>query len=287
MEQEIDLDQITDENLLQSLLDQTDDPDDRKVIRDRIKELKAQKAQKKAEQQKKKDAEQQMQKKREMEQMKQRATVTPAPAEKTVFRQDSKTSSSPTPRAQAPQARPGISPQPQQQQQPRTPTTPSTPRSPGALPTTIGPKVDMVEDAIKKRQREAEERKKRILAAFDVAAKSAPAGAPKEVDFDVVNHIDQSQLDEIGNRKQTENIGTFQMSGGVPIVKKTPSTPSTPVGLGGQPRFDQHEEKLDAMERALRDRQRECEERKRRLLEQYQQVSRTGAGPKVFIPMAN
>lgn len=48
----------------------------------------------------------------------------------------------------------------------------------------------MVEDAIKKRQREAEERKKRILAAFDVAAKSQPAGTVKEVDFDIVNKID-------------------------------------------------------------------------------------------------
>ena len=48
----------------------------------------------------------------------------------------------------------------------------------------------MVEDAIKKRQREAEERKKRILAAFDVASKASPAGAPKDVDFEVANTID-------------------------------------------------------------------------------------------------
>ena len=58
------------------------------------------------------------------------------------------------------------------------------------LPTAIGPKVDLVEDAIKRRQREAEERKKRILAAYDVAAKSAPAGALKEVDLDVTKKID-------------------------------------------------------------------------------------------------
>lgn len=54
----------------------------------------------------------------------------------------------------------------------------------------FGPKTDHVEDAIKKRQREAEERKKRILAAFDVASKSAPAGAPRDVDLDVADKID-------------------------------------------------------------------------------------------------
>lgn len=54
----------------------------------------------------------------------------------------------------------------------------------------FGPRTDHVEDAIKKRQREAEERKKRILAAFDVAAKSAPAGAARDVDLDVANKID-------------------------------------------------------------------------------------------------
>ena len=47
-----------------------------------------------------------------------------------------------------------------------------------------------MEDAIKKRQREAEERKKRILAAFDVASKASPAGAPKDVDLDMANTID-------------------------------------------------------------------------------------------------
>lgn len=56
--------------------------------------------------------------------------------------------------------------------------------------TTIGPRYDHVEDAIKKRQREAEERKKKILAAYEVAAKSAPAGAPRDIDFDVVENID-------------------------------------------------------------------------------------------------
>ena len=86
------------------------------------------------------------------------------------------TATSPTPRTTTPTS--------------RAPTTPRTPTSPGSLPSPIGPKVDLVEDAIKRRQREAEERKKRILAAYDVAAKTQPAGTVKEVDFDVVNKID-------------------------------------------------------------------------------------------------
>ncbi|XP_027200099.1 uncharacterized protein LOC113794200 [Dermatophagoides pteronyssinus] len=286
IEQEIDLDQITDENLLQSLLDQTDDPEDRKVIRDRIKELRSQKAAKKVErdekltrltntredmlQQKKKEAEQHKQ--RTMAMYDNMARSAPAGGDKkldtNILKQDTKPTS-PTPRTTTS----------------ALPTTPRTPTSPGSFPLSIGPKVDLVEDAIKRRQREAEERKKRILAAYDVAAKTQPAGTVKEVDFDVVNKIDVSQY-EIP--KNTSNVGTFQMSGGVPIVKKTPSVPASPVIDALAPKFPAAaEEKLDAYERALRERQRECEERKRRLLESYQQISRCEAGPKTFVPPPN
>ncbi|CAG2183547.1 unnamed protein product [Oppiella nova] len=41
IEQEINLDEITDERVLQNLLDQTEDIDDRKAIRARIQELRA------------------------------------------------------------------------------------------------------------------------------------------------------------------------------------------------------------------------------------------------------
>lgn len=54
------------------------------------------------------------------------------------------------------------------------------------------------------------------------------------------------------------------------------SVPSTPVKDLGKPSFE--DSQLDAMERALRERQRECEERKRKILEQYQQVSKQPAG---------
>ena len=58
-----------------------------------------------------------------------------------------------------------------------------------------------------------------------------------------------------------------------------PSVPASPVIEALAPKFPAAaEEKLDAYERALRERQRECEERKRRLLESYQQVARCEAG---------
>ena len=41
MAQEINLDEITDVNMLQNLLDQTEDIDDRKAIRNRIQEIRS------------------------------------------------------------------------------------------------------------------------------------------------------------------------------------------------------------------------------------------------------
>lgn len=269
-EQEIDLDQITDENLLQSLLDQTDDPEDRKVIRDRIKELKATKqAKKNAEQEKltklTNTREDMLQKKKqEAEQHKQRtmamydnmAKSAPAGGQKkqdvSILKTESTTTTKTT-----------------------TTTNVNPPLKLTNLPAPLGPRSDHVEDSIKKRQREAEDRKKRILAAFDVAAKSAPAGAPKDVDLDVANTIDIAQYEQT---KKVEGSSTFQMSGGVPIFKRTVSVPSSPQPRG-EPKYDE----LDAMEKALRERQRECAERKRQTLEHYNTVSKGQAGPKVFV----
>lgn len=44
------------------------------------------------------------------------------------------------------------------------------------------------------RQKEADERKKRILAAYDAAAKSGPAGAPKDIDFSAFKRADGKSL---------------------------------------------------------------------------------------------
>lgn len=72
------------------------------------------------------------------------------------------------------------------------------------------------------------------------------------------------------------------------VIFIAPSVPASPVIDALAPKFPAAaEEKLDAYERALRERQRECEERKRRLLESYQQISRCEAGPKTFVPPPN
>ena len=51
------------------------------------------------------------------------------------------------------------------------------------------------------------------------------------------------------------------------------SMPNTPV-REDKPDYPE----MDVMERALRERQRECEERKKKILEQYSQVSKQQAG---------
>ena len=70
------------------------------------------------------------------------------------------------------------------------------------------------------------------------------------------------------------------MNGGVPIVK-VPQSPISPL-QGQKPSFPD-ESHLDAYERSLRERKRECEERKRAMLEKYNQISAQKAGPKVFV----
>lgn len=57
--------------------------------------------------------------------------------------------------------------------------------------------------------------------------------------------------------------------------------PFTAISVPGASQNDKPE--LDCMERALRDRQIECEERKKKILEQYSTISKQGAGPKVWV----
>lgn len=45
-------------------------------------------------------------------------------------------------------------------------------------------KVDLVEDVLQQCKRNAEERKKKILAAYEAASRSGPAGVVKGVDFE-------------------------------------------------------------------------------------------------------
>ncbi|KAH6933769.1 hypothetical protein HPB50_018248 [Hyalomma asiaticum] len=146
-------------------------------------------------------------------------------------------------------------------------------------------KTDLVEDAIKQRQREADLRKKRILAAYDAAAKSAPAGVVKTVDFDSFKKADVSTFEVPKPTGAATGSSTFCAAGGVPkIVKAVPVTP--PSTASGGPAWRQmsltgdEEPEMDAMQRGILQRQREAEERKRRILAAYQIAARSGAGPK-------
>lgn len=51
-------------------------------------------------------------------------------------------------------------------------------------------KRDLVEETIKERVRASEENKKRLLAAYDYAAKTQPAGTVRDVDFEVLKGVD-------------------------------------------------------------------------------------------------
>ncbi|XP_077510829.1 uncharacterized protein LOC144121477 isoform X2 [Amblyomma americanum] len=146
-------------------------------------------------------------------------------------------------------------------------------------------KKDLVEDAIKQRQREAELRKKRILAAYDAAAKSGPAGVVKTVDFDSFKKADVSTFEAPKPTGAATGSSTFCAAGGVPKITK--AVPASSPTTSGAPAWRQlsltgdEEPEMDAMQRGILARQREAEERKRRILAAYQMAARTGgAGPK-------
>lgn len=138
--------------------------------------------------------------------------------------------------------------------------------------------VDLVEDAIKQRQLEADLRKKRILAAYDAAAKSGPAGTVKTVDFESFKKADVTGYEPPKPTGATTGSSTFSAAGGVPKIVKVPATPSA---VPRQLSLSDEEPQMDAMQRGILARQREAEERKRRILAAYATVARTGgAGPK-------
>lgn len=262
VEQEINLDEITDESLLNNLLDQTEDVEDRKAIRARIQELRAaEKAKREVKTTKSTTSiedrrEESLQKKqREAAEHKQRtlamydqmAKSAPAGGDKKMDVGIYKNSES---------------------------FIPGTPA--GSI---SGIKSsDLVDDAIRQRQRDAEERKKRMLAAYDAAARSAPSGqAIKDVNFEAFKKADVSDY----HQTKVDSGATYGSSGGIAKVSKG-SQPGTPVSpLPGGISFPQGPPPVDAMERIIRARQQEADERKRRTLAAYDIIGKQGAGPKV------
>ncbi|XP_054155149.1 uncharacterized protein LOC128953660 isoform X2 [Oppia nitens] len=234
IEQEINLDEITDESVLQNLLDQTEDIDDRKAIRARIQELRS------VEKARREEKLNKLTNSRE-ERLQQKQKEANDQKMRTMAMYDSMAKSSPAGGNKVMDI--GI-------YKNLDATPPGTPT--GSL---SGIKSsDLVEDALRSRQRAAEDRKKRMLAAFDAAARSGPAGSLREVNFDAFKKADVS-LSQPG----------------------TPSTPGFPGGL----HFPKVDAEPDAMERMIRARQEEAEARKKKTLAAYDIVAKQGAGPKL------
>lgn len=143
-------------------------------------------------------------------------------------------------------------------------------------------KTDLVEETIRERVRASEENKRRLLAAYDYAAKTQPAGTVRDVDLAMMKGVDVSQFEQ----DKPQGSATFQSSNGIPSLKKANSSvPTTPVHeLNKAPSFVQEQPHLDAYERALRQRKQEADERKARTLAAYDAIARSGvAGPKIVV----
>lgn len=144
-------------------------------------------------------------------------------------------------------------------------------------------KTDLVEETIRERVRASEENKRRLLAAYDYAAKTQPAGTVRDVDLAMMRNVDVSQFEQ----DKPQGSATFQASNGVPSIRKpNSSVPTTPVhnDLNKAPSFVQEQPHLDAYERALRQRKQEADERKARTLAAYDAIARSGvAGPKIVV----
>ncbi|XP_064461211.1 uncharacterized protein LOC135371123 isoform X2 [Ornithodoros turicata] len=238
----INLDALEDEMKLMEILDSTEDFEERKVVRSRLQEVKAVARAKREE----------MVRRREEDRentIRQRQQEAAEHKQRTLAMYDQMAKSGPAG---------GIKKMPSQDQEGEQ-------------------KIDLVEDAIQQRQREADLRKKRILAAYDAAAKTGPAGA-KVVDFESFKRADVSNYEPPKPTGAATGSSTFSMSGGVPkIVKVSATPPGTPVTTSQA----MWEDDLDPMERGIRARQREAEERKRRTLAAYAVAARSGdAGPK-------
>ncbi|GIY93170.1 smoothelin [Caerostris extrusa] len=72
----------------------------------------------------------------------------------------------------------------------------SEPSPADALP---APKRDLVEEAIQQRHKDAEERKRKILAAYDAAARSGVPG-PKTADFDAINNSKSAPVTPVAKK---------------------------------------------------------------------------------------
>jgi len=119
-----------------------------------------------------------------------------------------------------------------------------------------------------------------MLAAYDAAARSGQSGSVREVNFSAFKQADVSEYDPAF---KNESASTFGSSGGVAkVTKASLSQPGTPIspGFPGGISFPKADAGPDPMERMIRARQQEADERKQRTLAAYDIIGRQGAGPK-------
>jgi len=141
----------------------------------------------------------------------------------------------------------------------------------------VAPKQNQVEDVIQQTKREADDRKKRILAAYDYAAKTQPAGTIKVVNFDAFKRADVSEFDPDANGPNS----TFGAAGGIPKVNK--GTAGKAVNPNGSidPRFNAGNEpaNLNYSQQMIKQRQEEANDNKRRIMNAYATAAKQG-GPR-------
>ncbi|XP_013787538.1 smoothelin-like isoform X2 [Limulus polyphemus] len=193
----VDLDSVDDETFLYQLLDSTEDFDQRKIIRLRLREVQAASRAKRDE----------MMKKREQERedaIKQRQREAAEQKQRTLAMFDSMAKSAP---AGGPKqmdiniykdGKPGL--------------------NNDNRPIGGGLQRDLVEESIRERQKEAEERKRRILSSYDVAAKSGPAGTIRDVNFEASkkNGANQNKVSARAKFQQMDAAVTKQQGNKTP-----------------------------------------------------------------------
>ncbi|CAL1286176.1 unnamed protein product [Larinioides sclopetarius] len=167
----VNLASLTTEESLYKLLDATEDFDERKKVRNRLRQLQAELRAQRDEAMKRREQEREemvLQRKRDAEESKRRMLAMYDNAAKTgvmdvnIYK-NKEPSSSPA----------------------------------DVIP--LAPKRDLVEESIQQRKREADERKQKLLAAYDAAARSRVPG-PKTADFDAINNSTSAPVTPVAKK---------------------------------------------------------------------------------------
>lgn len=98
--------------------------------------------------------------------------------------------------------------------------------TPPSTPSAINAQNDLVEDVLQQCKRNAEERKKKILAAYEAAARSAPSGVVKGVDFEpFINADGMSNVDDAWEDRHNNYIFSLKIQS--PTMNLSPNQKAT------------------------------------------------------------